>query len=289
MAVAAGLGLAAAVLILARPAAAPPPPLPPPAASPSIATADRASGDETPTTPVTGDPAPSPDRPTPALVSIPSTDQPTLDRARALIERPAARCIYVTIDAGDPAPGRTIDTLVKEQPRTDPDYAEYTLTQGILIDPSRPGQARVFSLVVTEPELRALHGSLARHFPGRVAEPAEAAPEILAQLAEVDRVTIATGTPGAPVQQPAGGIIATRQDRAGDIVGDTVSDHPLGPTAVDSIVDRGSLRRPSSSRGAGIREVSPANPAEHALPVPETMTLLVWIEEGPGDGRDPSR
>lgn len=122
------------------------------------------------------------------------------ERVRALLDRPGVQRLVVMVDAITPEALRTVEDALEATPRIEPLQGRLHVGQGIVLDPSRPGEAVVYMVVLDENELTNLQAQLTRRLkPGQVAvstEPAE--PAIVTQLADVGTIQAQEGRMAAP-------------------------------------------------------------------------------------------
>ena len=108
---------------------------------------------------------------------------------RSLLERADVRRILVVTDVlGEPA--SRIDRLISETPRNYSHFGRTTVSQGLVIDPDHPGEAIVFTLILTDRELNFLKDKLSSFAEVSQDSPP---PEVTTQIAEVGNVIILPG------------------------------------------------------------------------------------------------
>lgn len=156
-------------------------------------------------------PRPSPVAPTPPAIvahpTRPTPARPTFDAAiredvltaeirrrddRAgldnLVRQTDAQVIDVLVDEVGPASVGALDDIVRTTSRFRPNHARVQVVQGIEIDPSRPGRACVYVLVMDEHEYAKFRRKLDDRFPESASKPASIARDSVASLSKVGQV-----------------------------------------------------------------------------------------------------
>ena len=131
---------------------------------------------------------------------------------RSLLERNDVKRILVVTDVfGDRESGK-IDRLVANTPRSYSHFGRTTVSQGLVIDPDHPGEAIVFTVIMTDAELKFFREQLMKV--ATIADDSPA-PEVMTQLAEVGEVLILPGTQPArlqPILESTQSAIALREE-----------------------------------------------------------------------------
>ena len=97
----------------------------------------------------------------------------------------------------------TVDKLLAKTSLRNAKFGRFRISQGVQIDPSRPGEATVFAVIMDETELRDVQANLKTAFQDSVVE-AEARPEIVTQLADLNDVSLGSGIAVAGLRVPEG-------------------------------------------------------------------------------------
>jgi hypothetical protein len=208
----AGLGLAATVLVAIgiglrgpRPVQAPEPRSP----RPTIVAAEDRPAEPRPAT----ETAPTPLRTASTATGRRATSGPGPESAdaagrardaetiREMLDSPHLRRIFIVTDVLGGAARDRVEELVQKTPRTEASYGRITVSQGIVIDPRHPNEATVFALVMNEQEQRHFQRRLEQSFPQRV-EDTEADPAVVTQLADIGQMTVLPGSPATEVVIP---------------------------------------------------------------------------------------
>ncbi|MFO0910598.1 MAG: zf-HC2 domain-containing protein [Isosphaeraceae bacterium] len=218
-------------------------------------------------------------------------------RVRQLLDSPSLRTVYVVTDViGGNAPSR-VGEVLSRTPRKNPAYVCLTITSGEVVDPSRPGAASVFAVVVDPMEQGRLQESLNTMFPERLSEE-RARPETLTMLADVGQVSVLHGKGVGDVFVPEEARTALQNDLPTDInLGASVVRDPIATFAGPSPIISGELpASPGASLGpltaspprAPDRELDrPDAPLRRRRTRPElaaSSVVLVWVQHANPDG-----
>jgi hypothetical protein len=134
--------------------------------------------------------------------------QPELLRARALLDDPSLRHVFLVTDViGDPA-WEQLSTVLKQSTRHD--YYRITVSQGIVIDPEHPGEASVFALVLEDRQLDAFRKRLKKAFENQVEE-RTVEPSVVAQLADIGQVASIPPDPVGDLMSLPSELLARRE------------------------------------------------------------------------------
>lgn len=206
--VGAGLAAAAALVLLAvrppdlagmgrRPAVA----VSPQGGARPVAPRSVAAAVDTATPPV----AEAENRPAPAalasaLAAAERNAERDRERVRALLDRPGVQRLLVLVDEITPQAIRHVEDALEATPRIEPLQGRLRIGQGITIDPDRPGEAVVYTVVLDDNEVTNLQAQLARRFqPGQIATTVEPAdPAVVTQLADAGPLDVREGRAAAP-------------------------------------------------------------------------------------------
>jgi hypothetical protein len=212
--------------------------------------------------------------------SIPAKDltEPGEERERllALLDRPGLKRVVIPIDFIGEGSLDQVNSIIQDSPRKDAEFARFSLTQGLVIDPSLPNGAELFVLVVDDKEREHLLASLAREFPD-VSEEDVTAPEIHALLAEVGRVRMLPGSPAAGLIDPPPSIVAFAKKSEPSLP--NIFGPPSKPSPREIARLESPSQRPLAAKGSeslpGSRQV-PELISRPKAPGDKT-TLLVWV------------
>lgn len=133
-------------------------------------------------------------------------DEPQRHREtiRRWLERPDARRFLVVADELTPDLTRTVDGLIRDLARQQPDFGRITLDRGLEVDPERPQPALVFVLSLTDDELAQFERRLVASIEDRGARVEQ--PELTADqrtmLAEVGQIEVGRGPQAVIVSAP---------------------------------------------------------------------------------------
>jgi hypothetical protein len=222
-----GLASAAAVALIVlsprRPEGRPDTRPTPPGTSAASAAADRAGRRAGPdgataarrgSAPAAGEPSPEDEDsatgilPPDQSLGFQDTDRTEVLRARALLEDPSLRHVFLITDViGDPA-WEQLSTALKQSTRHD--YYRITVSQGIVIDPEHPGEASVFALVLEDSQLDAFRKRLKKAFESHVEERA-VEPAVVAQLADIGQVASVPPDPVGDLMSRPPELLARRE------------------------------------------------------------------------------
>ena len=223
-------------------------------------------------------------------------------QVRELLDRPELFTMLVVNDIpGGDAP-RRIGVMLEKTPMRHARFGRLTLSQGVIIDPARPGKATVYAVVMEESELREFSKTLRMTFP-EVME-AEPRPEVVTQLAEVDDLSVIEGRAVANLIVPDGPARAVRVENHKDVVKNSVADPANGQfyrpgdgaAASDvpaksaaggrlgqEVADNGAASKRPRQPSAGSNPF-PAMEPEKGIEVdrhPRELVVLIWVSSPP--------
>ena len=183
-----------------------------------------------------------------------------------------------------------VRSFIEKDPDREPVFGRITLTQGIVVDPDRPGEAEVYSVVMSEPGCGPFLDRLRRAFPSVELE-GEPEPTLVTQLTEVGQVAVFSGVRPARLGSPPGEISSLVAARAV-----ATQDHfppsnivPLDPTAPRTLAlspgaGEASTRvvqnaTTSESLRASAEPFGGSPPGSHSDTKRdhEPVTVLVWV------------
>ena len=197
----------------------------------------------------------------------------------------------IVADVLDPTSNRVRSFIERDLGR-EPVFGRITLTQGIVVDPDRPGEAEVYSVVMSEPGCGPFLDRLRRAFPSMELE-GEPEPTLVTQLTEVGQVAVFSGVRPARLGSPPGEISSVVAARAV-----AHQDHfpppsivPLDPTAPrmsDPSPGTGEVSPRVVQKSNVALSVSAAPPVGNPPGSPssphaddELVTVLVWVTRSP--------
>ena len=96
---------------------------------------------------------------------------------------------------------RRVRNLIEQDAAREPEFGRISLAQGVVIDPTQPGEAEVYTVVMTEPSSGPFLSQLKRAFPGIQIE-TEADSATIAHLSEVGQVAVFSGVRPADLGLP---------------------------------------------------------------------------------------
>ena len=240
---------------------------------------------------VTPKPTPAPSSPAVAAADPVGGPEPARPgQVDAMLgHRKVLRALIVT-DVLDQT-SRRVRTLIEQDTAREPEFGRITLAQGVVIDPAQPGEAEVYTVVMTEPSSVSFLAQLKRAFPGVLIE-AESDPATVAHLSEVGQVAVFSGVRPAPLGEPPAEVaafVATKGAPSPDQI------HLPRPDPFDAGAfqpDQLAQARPEPEAIARRRGqtkamiVPPTDPEARVeadqQPIPdEPVTVLVWVTRKP--------
>jgi hypothetical protein len=175
-----------------------------------------------------------------------------------LLKQDEVRVVDLLVDEVGPASLEALDSVVKSTSRIEHRHARIHVVQGVEIDPSRPGRACAYVLVMDEHEYAKFRKKIDDRFPGSASKPAPMPRDSVASLAKVGRMEffrdgLPTGTLTRPPAEVLSEVASRAPKREG---GDEVF-----------ITPRGEFVRPRDfpGKGGGLTNV-PVAPEEKRAP-----------------------
>ena len=217
---------------------------------------------------------------------------PDVDRVRRWLQSPTLMNRFVVTDVAGGDAQASIGRYLKNSPRRNDSFARLTLDPGSVADPSHPGAAAVFVVVLDPRELNSLRDDLRGRFHERLAESSIDA-SVRERLAQLDGSFIEQGTQVAYVVVPKGRTRASvsdpspRDETKVAIIGPrrqvVLPEEPQDPAnrkapELDTETD------PSASKETSKTLVNDPVPSETAeRPISQESVVLVWVKtRGPG-------
>lgn len=181
-----------------------------------------------------------------------------------------------------------VRTLIEQDAAREPEFGRITLAQGIVIDPDQPGQAEVYSVVMSQASTEPFLRQLARAFPDVRIEP-EAAPATVSHLTEVGQVAVFSGVRPAPLGAPPDGISQWVAAKGAAAAGYFPPPAPLlDPLQGGELVTSARRAPVSLARGTAKKAQDELSAAEADVaqepglgPDDEPVTVLVWVARQP--------
>lgn len=121
-------------------------------------------------------------------------DQETLT---GVLDRPGVRRILLYVDSLDSRTLDHVESALQKTHRTHPFRARQRVAQSIVIDPTQPNEAVVYTVVLTEPERATLEANLDESLSIVTESDDRPTPELLTRLTEVGELRI-MDSPAAP-------------------------------------------------------------------------------------------
>ncbi len=210
------------------------------------------------------------------------------DQVDAMLgHRKVLRALIVT-DVLDRTSDR-VRSLIEGDANREAEFGRITLAQGIVVDPDRPGEAEVYSVVIDEPGCQPFLDRLRLAFPS-IAIENEPEPSVVTQLTEVGQAAVFSKVRPAKLGSPPNELSTLVAAKAG-----AAADHfpapivvPVDPTLPPGDdADVAQVVGAPTVAGGEIRRPNPPNAARHDPAVAplmkktkssnEPVTVLVWI------------
>ncbi len=131
---------------------------------------------------------------------MPDANLHARDQMLQMLDRPGVRRIVIVVDAIDPAARASVNDALMLLPRKNPEFTNVKLAQGIVLDPTYPGEAEVFATVMDWPERRQLLDKLEDEFK-TVIDQTVVDPHVGLQLADMSGVQMGVGRRAAGLGQ----------------------------------------------------------------------------------------
>ncbi len=228
-----------------------------------------------------------PSEPPKARVAPVPVDRALEDRRRFAerIERGDLERVTIVTDVIDAS--ERIRDLLQQDARKSPDFARFTIREGLVIDPDQTGPAEVYAVVINKRHRGKLLSLLGKEFPDIRDDPTPNL-ALLTQLTDLNQVAFFRGTEAADLVEPPGEFLPLTksaskfrgdktQFQASAIVEDPApGELPPIVTGEDAgmpgtVAPSGSPTRPRP-QGAAIAAKTPPRTREET-----PLTMLIWV------------